>query len=81
MSPVARRTFDAAKQRYQLAAHLLEDAAESGEVALIGEAYAAVLVANGELAAFERLLEIEELGKADTQRPEHMPPRLALVRP
>lgn len=82
MSPVARNTLRSAIRRVELAAAQLEEAADSGFVALVGEAYASVLLAKGELAAAAQLLDLEEeLGRADTQRPEHLPPKLMLVKP
>ena len=73
MNAPARATLASALRRVEYATHLLEDAAESGEIRLVGLAYAEVLLCRGELAAIKQLVELEEmLGRADTERPQPM---------
>lgn len=82
MSPVARRILGSVTRRLDQATAHMEEAADSGYVGLIGEAFAEVLLAKGELAAVLQLIDLEEgLGKADTQRPDFLPPKLELVKP
>ncbi len=81
MSPITKSALASAKRRLDMAIVLLEEAADSGHVALLGDAYACVLLARGEFAAVFQLMQLEDmLERTDEARPEHLPPRLMLVR-
>ena len=68
-------------RRLEQAAAYHEEAAESGEKALLGLAYGELLMARGEFAAIKQHTDLEDmLATSDVDRPAHMPPRLMLVR-
>ncbi len=79
MTSMSKATLAGVMQRMELATRLMEEAADGGTVALFGQAYRELLLARGELAAFDQMLGLEEmLGKADTERP--CGPALRIVR-
>lgn len=81
MSPQASNAFASAIRRLDQATAMLEEAADSGHVALVGLAYAEVLLAKGEFTAALQLVDLEEtLRKGATDRAQHLPPQLKLVR-
>lgn len=80
MSPTATNAFATATRRLEYAAALIKDAAESGEAALVGLAYAEVLYAKGELATALQILELEETVRAAAAERSNVNPPLRIVR-
>jgi hypothetical protein len=70
VSPQAKAISASLARRLEYATRLLEDAAESGQTALIGHAYAELLLARGEFAAYGQILDLEDtLNTGDVERP------------
>ncbi len=68
MNPHAKSVFASAARRMDLAKCLLEEVATGGPTGLLGDAYAEVLRACGELQAAVQILELEKI-VADAERP------------
>jgi hypothetical protein len=71
----AKMGFASAVRRLELATCLLEDAANGGHASMIGDAYAQVLHARGDLAAAIQIMQLEEdIAKADGPTARAFPP-------
>ncbi len=77
MSHLAQSLLRGVESRAEYASRLLEDAADGGHEAMIGHAYAEVLLLRGELAAIRQLMDLEET--LATDKPRVSPP-LRIVR-
>ncbi len=70
MNLLAKHAFRTAARHLDMAIAMHEEAATSGHVELIGEAFAELLRARGDYAAALQLIELEEMiAGAPTERP------------